>query len=1013
MTAAVVSAGRSVPSGAGVQHVPINYRGWVGVPVHNPGTFPATVLVELQAKEGPGLQWQALSLQCPVAPGSGCLWLYVGRDIEALTLRATEGLTVSPEQARPAEQPPAQAWVHPRCRTVAMLNRLGVKQLFGIELTDDERWPLRSLDSDPQIRLALPPGRGRHRVVLDIESEAAALSPTVYRNDGAGYSAARAAPMGRQASATWVAEVDLSRATKALRIDPLDAPGRFRLDHLALEPVDAAWAGSGWRSATRFARRLAGRWTIDDLHVEHDLRILDSASRRFQAIGPDPRLRLSARLPAGWYMAEVSLELPGARADACFYIDTGAGEDEASAMLLPLRSGQLTKRLLHLPAPTRLRFDPMTRPGPFRVEHFALIKVTESFARSRMERKLRNRHPRYRARVGPGPQEAKPLPQEIGGLWSAYASLFERSAAALVSYAQWIDEVETPRLPSPAEQEAIAGRWAYRPRFSVVLPVWNTPPKLLRACLDSVLAQTYPDWELCVADDASTDPAVHEVLRDYQARDERIQVAFRPTNGHIVAASNTALVLASGEFVVLLDHDDRLAPHALFAVAQALQERPSAQILYSDEDKLDDAGQRCEPYFKPDWSPDLLYSQNYISHLGVYRRDLVQRVGGFREGFQGSQDHDLVLRCVAEVADPHDIVHIPQVLYHWRMTPGSTARGHDQKDYASEAGRRALQDHFDAHHPGVSVSVVAPGIYRHRWPLPEPAPLVSLIVPTRDGIDVLRTCIDSLLQRTTYPHFEVLVVDNQSTCPDTLAYLAALARGDHGGGRVRVLPYHHPFNYSALNNFAAAQARGTVLGLINNDIEVITPDWLEEMVSHALRPDVGCVGAKLYYPDDTVQHAGVVLGLGGVANHALRRTPRHEPGYFGRLWTIYNPSAVTAAALVLRKEVFDRVGGLDAEGLPVAFNDVDLCLKVREAGYRNLWTPHAELYHHESVSRGADTSPEKRARFVGEVNVMLNRWGAVLQRDPAYNPNLTREREDYSLALAPVAASHRAEALTA
>ena len=1012
MSESVLSCPRA-SSQAGAIFMRVAKRGWVGLPVCNPGPHDSTLLVEMHAADRPGVQWQALSLSCPVAPGTTSLWVYIGPDIETLTVHAADGLTANPEQMEHVGQPPAQAWVHPRCRTVAMLHRLGVLQLREIDLTDDEDWPLASVGNDPQIRLALPAQRGRYRVLLGIESEASALSPTVYRNEGAGYTAALATPMGRYESSTWVAEVTLHRATKGLRIDPMNVPGRFRLGDLTLEPVADTSAGGGWRWAARLARRLAGRWTADDLRIEHDLRVLDPVGQRLQSTGADPRLRLTACLPAGWYMAEVQLQLPGARADACFYADTGAGESEAGAMPLPLRSGQLAKRLLYLPAPARLRFDPMTCPGSFQIKHFALVRVTEAFARSRMQRKLSDRHPRYRRRSVLGPQTESPRPQDMDALWADYASLFERSGAALVSYAQWIEDVEIPSLPSAAQQQEIANHWAHRPRFSLVLPVWNTPPELLRACLDSVRAQGYPDWELCIADDASTDSAVGDILRAYQASDARIKVAFRATNGHIVEASNTALALAQGDFVVLLDHDDLLAPHALFAVAQALQVRPSAQILYSDEDKLDESGQRCDPYFKPDWSPDLLYSQNYISHLGVYRRDLVQRVGGFREGFQGSQDYDLVLRCVAEVADPRDIVHIPQVLYHWRMTPGSTARGHDQKDYASEAGRRALQDHFDTHHPGVSVSVVAPGIYRHRWPLPEPAPLVSLIVPTRDRIDVLRTCIDSLLQRTTYPHFEVLVVDNQSTCPDTLAYLAALARGDHGGGRVRVLPYDHPFNHSALNNFAAAQARGTVLGLINNDVEVITPDWLEEMVSHALRPDVGCVGAKLYYPDDTVQHAGVVLGLGGVANHALRRTPRHEPGYFGRLWTIYNPSAVTAAALVLRKEVFDRVGGLDAEGLPVAFNDVDLCLKVREAGYRNLWTPHAELYHHESVSRGADTSPEKRARFVGEVNVMLNRWGAVLQRDPAYNPNLTREREDYSLALAPVAASHRAEALTA
>jgi GT2 family glycosyltransferase len=388
-----------------------------------------------------------------------------------------------------------------------------------------------------------------------------------------------------------------------------------------------------------------------------------------------------------------------------------------------------------------------------------------------------------------------------------------------------------------------------------------------------------------------------------------------------------------------------------------------------------------------------LYSQNYFSHLGVYRRELVQAVGGFRAGYEGSQDYDLVLRCVARIEDARDVVHIPEVLYHWRMAEGSTAGGHEQKSYASEAGRKALQDHFDAAALAVHVTVRAPGIYRHRWAMPSDAPLVSLIVPTRDGIEVLRTCIESILEKTSYRNYEILIVDNQSSCPRTLAYLAQLA----ATGKARVLAYDRPFNYSAINNFAAAQARGSILGLINNDVEVINADWLTEMVSHVVRPDVGCVGAKLYYPNDTIQHGGVVCGIGGIANHAHRHFAKDSPGYFGRLWLIHNLSAVTGAALVVRKPVFDEVGGLDEAGLPVAFNDVDLCLKVKQAGYRNLWTPFAELYHHESVSRGSDEAPEKRQRFLGECAVMYARWDRELACDPYYNPNLTRQREDFSL----------------
>ncbi|HEX5515658.1 MAG TPA: glycosyltransferase family 2 protein, partial [Gammaproteobacteria bacterium] len=345
------------------------------------------------------------------------------------------------------------------------------------------------------------------------------------------------------------------------------------------------------------------------------------------------------------------------------------------------------------------------------------------------------------------------------------------------------------------------------------------------------------------------------------------------------------------------------------------------------------------------------------------------------------------------VRDPQDVLHVPQILYHWRAVEGSTAAGHDNKDYATDAARRALQEYFDACHPGVEVSISGPGLYRHRWPLPNPAPLVSLIVPTRDSYDILKTCIESILSRTTYPHYEILLVDNQSTCPQTLAYMAQLADDP----RVQVLRYDQPFNYSAINNFAAREAQGTLIGLINNDVEVLNADWLGEMVRHAVRSEIGCVGAKLYYPDGTLQHCGVVLGIGGVAGHSHKYFPGDTPGYFSRLRIVHNVSAVTGAALVLRKEVFDAVGGLDEQGLAVAFNDVDLCLKVMAAGFRNLWTPFAELIHHESKSRGLDQTPEKQARFRAECEVMQQRWGELLRKDPCSNPNLTLLREDYSL----------------
>lgn len=747
--------------------------------------------------------------------------------------------------------------------------------------------------------------------------------------------------------------------------------------------------------AKAMLRKVWPIFTSADWVPAHQLQVSQMDKWQFLSTGTDPQFKLVHPVAAGWYMLEVKLRLPTTLAETKLYPDMGEGESEATSMSLRIRTERLTKRLVYLPKAATLRFDPLATEGTFHVQHLRLAKVSTAFAMARIGQKLAAKHPMHARKAGHGKRASSlhhsPKHTDMQ-LWADYCKLFE-SGSELVSYADWIEQVERPQLPERAAQVAEIAGWAWQPRFSIVMPTYNTDESMLRTCLDSVISQSYPHWELCIADDASTEPHVRATLAEYARRYRSIKVCYRPSNGHIVAASNSALEMASGEFIVLLDHDDVLASHALYAVAKALQQRPTAQLLYSDEDKLDAAGQRCSPYFKPDYSPDLLYSQNYFSHLGVYRRELVQAVGGFRPGFEGSQDYDLVLRCVDRVSDPRDVLHITQVLYHWRMAEGSTASGHEQKSYASEAGRKALQEHFDQQDRQVRVSVSAPGIYRHHWPLPEPAPMVSLIIPTRDGYEMLKTCIDSIVQHTSYGHYEIIVVDNQSTCQQTLAYMEQMA----GTGKVRVLRYDQAFNYSAINNFAAQHAQGSILGLINNDVEVISPDWLTEMVSHAVRPDIGCVGAKLYYPNDTIQHGGVVCGLGGVANHAHRHFPKDSPGYFGRLWLIHNLSAVTAAVLVLRKTIFDEVGGLDPVGLPIAFNDVDLCLKVMTAGYRNLWTPFAELYHHESVSRGSDETPEKQARFRGECEVMQQRWAPLLARDPYYNPNLTRHREDFSL----------------
>jgi O-antigen biosynthesis protein len=563
--------------------------------------------------------------------------------------------------------------------------------------------------------------------------------------------------------------------------------------------------------------------------------------------------------------------------------------------------------------------------------------------------------------------------------------------------AWWIPRYERLRRRDIRAIREATAQLAYQPLLSLIMPVYNTDERWLRAALESVQRQLYRNWELCIADDHSSDPRVGEVLREFQAREPRIKSHFREVNGHIAAASNSALALASGEFIVLFDHDDVLPPHALAAVVHELNRHPDADIIYSDEDRLDERGRRYDPYFKPDWNPELFYSQNLISHLGVYRTAKVRQVGGFRAGFEGSQDYEMALRVV-EQSEPSRIRHIPLILYHWRAIPGSAALDVDQKAYATAAARLAVQSHFAR--TGVEATIEpaprAPYYHRIRYSPPKPRPHVTIIIPTRDRVDLLSRCVSSVVSRSTYKPFDIVIVDNGSSDAETHAYFAEVMRE----GCVSVLRIDEPFNFARVNNLAATGARGSLLCFLNNDTEVISADWLEEMVSLAGRDGVGAVGAMLYYPNDTMQHAGVVLGLGGIASHAHRGQRRGAPGNYGRAAVTQTMSAVTAACMVVRKIAFDAVGGFD-ETLAVAYNDVDLCLRLAANGLRNVWTPYAELYHHESVSRGDDLQDDNRARFLAESQAMRDRWQGLLTADPYYNPNLSLTRADLWLAYPP------------
>lgn len=554
-------------------------------------------------------------------------------------------------------------------------------------------------------------------------------------------------------------------------------------------------------------------------------------------------------------------------------------------------------------------------------------------------------------------------------------------------YDQWIKEVEQPALTKESLHTLgdAAGRQIYRPKIAVVMPTYNTPEKYLRAAIESVISQAYGDWELCIADDFSDKSHVKFILEDYQRKDPRIKIVFRKENGRISHATNSAFQLVTAPYVALLDHDDVLRPHTLAEVVMEINRRPDAQIVYSDEDKIDAQGMRYDAYFKPDFSRELFRSSNYLNHLTVHRTENIRRVGGWRSDFDGSQDYDLNLR-IFEIIDETQICHIPKILYHWRAIEGSTALTSSEKPHAYVNAIKALHEHVER--SGLAAEVIGLDDIRYarlRFTVPSPEPLVSILIPTRDNARLLHRCLESILLKTAYTNYEIIIIDNDSRDQDTFVYFEEIRQRSN----VRIVEYPGAYNYSAIHNRVVPQARGSIIGMVNNDIEVISPDWLTEMVSWAVRTDVGCVGAKLYYEDDTVQHAGVIIGMGGVAGHAHKHQPRDGNGYFGNLRLLQNVSAVTAACMLFRKHIYEEVGGMDEVELPVAFNDVDFCLKVRQAGYKCVWTPYAELYHYESRSRGYEDTPEKKERAAREVETMKRRWGKILQSDPYYSKNLS------------------------
>ncbi len=710
-----------------------------------------------------------------------------------------------------------------------------------------------------------------------------------------------------------------------------------------------------------------------DLRPLNNVETSSNPDFAWQATNGDPQLELTGWEALSGRAARISFELAkeDMPASACLiYVDAGAGMSEHTAIGLAVDGEGKVDQVVAFPQLVGpVRFDPIARPGLFSVKNLTVDLLEDAECPPELL------------------ERARRMASWRGGAQPAAAP------SARQNYQEWIDTHEPPASLYP-ELRARSKTWELQPLVSIVMPTYNTPEQWLRKAIDSVIDQVYENWEFCIADDCSSKSEVKEVLDSYVAKDPRIKVAYRTTNGHISASSNTALELAVGEFVGLLDHDDELHPLALYCVVEMINAHPDAALIYSDEDKISVDGVRSDPYFKCDFNYDLFLSQNMISHFGVYKTSIMKEVGGFRAGFEGSQDYDLALR-VLDHAGHHAVYHVPRALYQWRMIPESTAAGHEAKPYAHIAAMRALDEHL-ARNNIKAHTEHAPGTDAFNkvvYELPEVLPTVEIIIPTRDSAGLVEQCVESIRQKSSYPNFRITIIDNGSVQQETYDLFARLQEDE----RIKVVRDDSPFNYSALNNRIALASTADFVCLMNNDIEVINANWLEEMVSVALQPNVGAVGAKLLYPDDTIQHGGVVLGVGGIASHAHKHFPNTMAGYFARARLRNAMSAVTAACLLIRQSIYQEVNGLD-EALHVAYNDIDFCLRVRQAGYRNVWTPYAELYHHESATRGAEDTPEKISRFNKESELVRQRWGDLLLNDPYYSPNLTLTADDFSFA---------------
>ena len=572
------------------------------------------------------------------------------------------------------------------------------------------------------------------------------------------------------------------------------------------------------------------------------------------------------------------------------------------------------------------------------------------------------------------------------GVRGFYARLLERFEEREVEYQEWYEKNK------PSEEELARQRkkkWKEPVTISVLVPAYRTPEAFLRQMIESVLNQTYPYLELCIADGSGKNISVEKVVKEYQANDQRVRYQRLEKNEGIAGNTNAAIRMATGDYLALFDHDDLLSPNALFEVASTI-EKDKADVVYTDEDKVtSDLKEHFQPHFKPDFNPDLLCSNNYICHLFVVKRSLALKLGGQDPAYDGAQDYDYIFRCTEEA---EKIVHIAKILYHWRVHQASTADNPTSKMYAFDAGKRAIEAHLQRIGAKAEVSHTKDlGFYRVKYQV-QGNPKVSIVIPNKDEKETLKKCLESIWQKTTYSNYEIILVENNSTTREIRDYYQEL----DGKNGVRVVYWDKEFNYSAINNFGISYAKGEYILCLNNDITVISPEWMEELLANCQRPEVGIVGARLYYPDNTIQHAGIVLGMGGCAGSLFVGLARSRGGYLHKAALQQDLSAVTAACFMVKKEAFEKVGGFE-EKLAVAFNDVDFCLKVRHAGYLVVYDPYAELYHHESKTRGYENTEAKKRRFQEEIEYMRCHWMPDILRDPYYNENLSLKASDYSL----------------